>query len=181
MGAILRGGIKLANLARLTARVRTQHKNIGPMLPSASSFGCAVGAAAAAAVYYRYVLCRPRGRLPAPGATMRQLQLLQPAPRLADARFEVAQVPVPTPKHNELLVRVAAACVNPADYGACRLSNKPVPRPLGLECSGTIEATGGGLKAATFAMGSPIFCLPGSAWGLGSVRPASENTRNTRE
>jgi NADPH:quinone reductase-like Zn-dependent oxidoreductase len=65
-------------------------------------------------------------------------------------RLEVQEVPVPRPGHGQMLVRMAASPVNPSDlmtvkgeYGI----GATYPLVPGLEGSGTVVATGGGLMA----------------------------------
>jgi NADPH:quinone reductase-like Zn-dependent oxidoreductase len=77
--------------------------------------------------------------------TMRALVL--PAP---GAPLELREMPVPRPGPGEVLVRMAAAPINPSDlamlggeYGL----NWPYPLVPGLEGSGTVAETGGGLMA----------------------------------
>jgi NADPH:quinone reductase len=70
-----------------------------------------------------------------------------------DGRSEsisVARVPVPTPRHGEVLIKMTAAPINPSDlmfvrglYGF----QKPAPAIPGFEGSGTVVASGGGLMA----------------------------------
>jgi NADPH:quinone reductase-like Zn-dependent oxidoreductase len=72
--------------------------------------------------------------------------------------LEVAEVPRPDAGPGEVLVRVAAAGVNPADWkirsGAVRRFGEP-PFTLGLDLSGVVEAVGGG--ASAFRPGDAVF------------------------
>ena len=74
--------------------------------------------------------------------------------------LKVVEKPVPQPKPGQVLVKIAAAPVNPADlafmngqYGV----RKPLPRVPGWEGSGTVIAAGGGL-AARFFLGRRVAC-----------------------
>src|SRR5260370_40167491 len=79
---------------------------------------------------------------------MRAVQILA-----YDAKPEsmaVTRIPVPRPGPGEVLVRMAAAPINPSDvtfisglYGV----KKPLPAGSGLEGSGTVVAPGGGVVA----------------------------------
>ncbi|MFF0519474.1 NADP-dependent oxidoreductase [Actinomadura nitritigenes] len=72
--------------------------------------------------------------------------------------LEVAEVPRPEAGPGEVLVRVAAAGVNPADWkirsGAVRRFGEP-PFTLGLDVAGVVEAVGGGVAA--FRPGDAVF------------------------
>jgi NADPH:quinone reductase-like Zn-dependent oxidoreductase len=72
--------------------------------------------------------------------------------------LEVAEVPRPDAGPGEVLVRVAAAGVNPADWkirsGAVRRFGEP-PFTLGLDLAGVVEAVGGG--ASAFRPGDAVF------------------------
>ena len=60
----------------------------------------------------------------------------------------------PEPGEGELLIRVHAASVNPADWKSRRgYREAPLPRVLGIDISGTIEAS----RAAGFAEGDQVF------------------------
>jgi len=69
-------------------------------------------------------------------------------------------LPTPTPGEGELLVRVQAAGVNPADWkrrSNLRRSPDPFPgdTPMGLEAAGVVEAVGSGTEG--FAVGNRVF------------------------
>ena len=63
----------------------------------------------------------------------------------------IETVSLPTPKSGEVLIRVAAAPVNPSDYGEWKGEDHTLeaPRPIGKEGSGVVVASGGGAYAAT--------------------------------
>lgn len=91
-------------------------------------------------------------------ATMRALEL-QMYDGLAES-LRVVERPRPIPGRNEVLVKIAAAPINPSDllflrgqYGL----RKTLPVVPGLECSGTIVDTGGELRARTM-LGRRVAC-----------------------
>lgn len=93
----------------------------------------------------------------------------------------VSQIPVPQPGHGQVLVRIAAAPVNPSDlafihglYGF----RKALPAIPGFEASGTVVATGGGLMPRLL-LGRRVACaaadpdIPGGTWADYLVTNAS--------
>lgn len=73
--------------------------------------------------------------------TMKRVVLVQPDADMSKVQMEVEEVPVPTPRNGEVLIRVSAAPVNPSDYGEW----KTVPKSgefkrtaLGKEGSGVV-------------------------------------------
>jgi NADPH:quinone reductase-like Zn-dependent oxidoreductase len=65
----------------------------------------------------------------------------------------------PEPGDGEVLIRVRAASVNPADWKARRgLREMPLPAVLGYDVSGTVEVS----RSATFAEGDEVFGRPAS-------------------
>src|SRR5262245_24368326 len=87
--------------------------------------------------------------------------------------IEIRDIEIPTPKDNEILIRVHAATICAADYrlargvrsvpgrAITRLRKKPII--LGLEISGTVECLG---KAVTrFRPGDQVFGGPGFKFG----------------
>src|SRR5215510_1523145 len=60
---------------------------------------------------------------------------------------ELEEVERPTPRDNELLVKVRAAAVNPVDWkirdGLGNIFGLKLPLILGCEVAGTVEAVGG--------------------------------------
>ena len=92
----------------------------------------------------------------------------------------VTRIPVPRPNPGEVLVRMAAAPINPSDvmfisglYGM----KKPLPAIAGFEGSGTVVATGGGLMGRLM-MGKRVAChaadakIAGGTWAEYLVTPA---------
>ncbi len=72
--------------------------------------------------------------------------------------LETVEVPRPTPQPGEVLVRVAATSVNPADWklrsGALPHFGEP-PFTLGLDVSGTVAEVGAGVTV--FGLGDEVF------------------------
>jgi NADPH:quinone reductase-like Zn-dependent oxidoreductase len=66
-------------------------------------------------------------------------------------------VPPPKPAPDEVLVRVHAAGVNPCDWKMCdgRCGPPPMPRTLGCDFSGVVEALGSGVT--DFFVGQSVF------------------------
>ena len=63
---------------------------------------------------------------------------------------------LPDPGPNRIRVRVHACGLNPADWALCRgLFAGNLPRGIGLEVSGTVDAVGGGVEDA--AVGDAVF------------------------
>lgn len=80
----------------------------------------------------------------------------------------IGQVPVPSPGPGQVLVRMAAAPINPSDLGFMRGSygfQKPFPVVPGFEGSGTVVAAGPGL-ISRFMMGKRVACsaASGGSW-----------------
>jgi NADPH:quinone reductase-like Zn-dependent oxidoreductase len=95
----------------------------------------------------------------------------------------VADLPEPTPKQGEVLVRVKAAGVNPVDV-AVRAGHYPLlgepPFTIGWDIAGTVEAVGPGVDA--FAVGEHVFGMPNfpaaaSAYAELVAAPADELAR----
>lgn len=65
----------------------------------------------------------------------------------AAAALVVRKIPVPRPARGEVLIRMAAAPINPSDLGFLSGSSGTSPAPIvpGLEGSGTVVAAGAGL------------------------------------
>ena len=84
-------------------------------------------------------------------ATMRRLVLTHGAMDFDGVTIAVEECPIPTPRSGEVLVKVVAAPVNPSDYGKWKGKPGPPPKPvaMGLEGSGTVVASGGGVMAGS--------------------------------
>ena len=71
--------------------------------------------------------------------------------------LSVEQVPVPKPQSGELLVKVAAAPINPSDYGVWRNSkSERCPLAIGNEGSGVVVASGGGSARIVAGIGTKV-------------------------
>jgi len=74
------------------------------------------------------------------------------------------EVPDPTPKDGEVLLRIEAVGLNFADVLRRRGDDYPDPSPppftLGVEVAGTIAALGKG--ATSLEIGSPVLAIPGA-------------------
>lgn len=84
--------------------------------------------------------------------------------------FEPADLPDPAPGPGEVLVRIAAASVNPVDW-KIRRNGPPIapelPAVLGCDLAGTVVALGEGV--AGFAPGDAVFGCAGGVRGLGGT------------
>lgn len=79
----------------------------------------------------------------------------------------VRNVPVPAPGKGEVLVRMAAAPVNPSDLLLITNQSgqkRPYPLPAGREGSGTVVASGGGLIASRLLGKRVALAGSGGAW-----------------
>jgi NADPH:quinone reductase-like Zn-dependent oxidoreductase len=81
--------------------------------------------------------------------------------------LRLENIPIPTPGADELLVKVAAAGVNPVDYkiragGYPAVKQDQLPFVLGRDVAGTIVACG---AAARFSVGGNVFAVPGIGRG----------------
>jgi NADPH:quinone reductase-like Zn-dependent oxidoreductase len=86
--------------------------------------------------------------------------------------------PVPRPGVGEVLIRVAAAPINPSDLAFLRgryAFTKPLPAVPGIECSGTVVAAGSGMLARRL-QGKRVACAAsetgGGTWADYLVAPA---------
>ena len=111
--------------------------------------------------------------------TMRAVQLL--AYDGKPESISVKQVPVPQPGPGEVLVRIAAAPLNPSDVAFIRGLygfKKPLLAILGFEGSGTVVETGSGMMAR-FMKGRRVAChasspnIAGGTWAEYLVTPAN--------
>lgn len=86
----------------------------------------------------------------------------------ADA-FVPAELPVPAPRAGEVLIRVVASSVNPADVKLRRHGGALVPRSgvLGMDVAGVVVALGEGVSE--YRIGDRVF---GCAGGLGELQGA---------
>jgi NADPH:quinone reductase-like Zn-dependent oxidoreductase len=78
--------------------------------------------------------------------------------------LELDDLPIPQPQDDEVVVRVAAASVNPVDYkirsgGYPAVKDGQLPMVLGRDLSGTVEICG--TRAHTLKRGDPIFAMVG--------------------
>jgi NADPH:quinone reductase-like Zn-dependent oxidoreductase len=81
-------------------------------------------------------------------------------------RYE--EIDRPEPGEGEVLIKVHAASVNPADWKVRRgFMNKPLPTVLGYDVSGTVETS----RADGFAEGDEVFVAARRAAGTRSIRP----------
>lgn len=81
--------------------------------------------------------------VPAPVKTMRALVLED---FTNPAQFK--EIPIPTPKDGEVLIKMESAPINPSDLAFLKghySSDKPFPCVPGFEGSGVVVASGGGL------------------------------------
>ena len=74
--------------------------------------------------------------------------------------LEIVDVPRPTPAAGEILVRVAAAALNPVDgkTRAGKAIGLPLPLSVGWDFAGTVEQLGEGVDG--FAVGDRVFGMP---------------------
>jgi NADPH:quinone reductase-like Zn-dependent oxidoreductase len=82
--------------------------------------------------------------------------------------FRKADLPRPTLKPNQVLVKIAASGVNPLDTkiraGQAAHAKQPLPAILGLDMAGTVEEVGPGVS--TFAPGDEVYGMVGGVGGL---------------
>lgn len=83
---------------------------------------------------------------------------------VADCTIEIETAPTPTPKSGEVLVKVAAAPINPSDYGSWYKSKEEAyPMAIGSEGCGVVVATGGGLTTFRCPVGTKVGFVCGSS------------------
>jgi len=113
-------------------------------------------------IIYRF-LGRAKAAVSLP-AKMKRLVVLECAKdalQLQDYKVSVEEVDLPKPKHGEVLVKLAAATVNPSDQGdlyqAARGLPKGIvfPKVFGREGCGVVIASGGGIIAGN-AVGKKV-------------------------
>jgi NADPH2:quinone reductase len=85
------------------------------------------------------------------------------------APLTLVQLPRPVAAPGEVLVRIAAAGLNPLDTkiraGQAGHARQPAPAVLGIDMSGTVEAVGDGIEG--FAPGDAVYGMTG---GIGGVQ-----------
>ena len=70
--------------------------------------------------------------------------------------LRLEEVAVPSPGAGQIRVRVHACGLNPADWALCRgLFPGNLPRGIGLDVSGTVEAIGEGVTVVRIGQGGP--------------------------
>lgn len=85
---------------------------------------------------------------------MRSLRFHEYGPALDVLRLEDAEAPEPGP--GQIRIAVEACGLNPADRGLCSgLFGGDLPRGIGLDVSGTVEAIGAGVTGVE--VGDPVF------------------------
>ena len=90
-------------------------------------------------------------------ATMKRLVLTTPDEDMSKVVLSVEEVPVPKPRSGELLIKVAAAPINPSDYGVWRnTSLERCPLAIGNEGSGVVVASGGGSARIVAGVGTKV-------------------------
>jgi NADPH:quinone reductase len=97
--------------------------------------------------------------------TMRALELRDPQGEIP--RPVLVERPLPQPKRGEVLVRIAAAPINPNDVLFLRNRyevKKPLPVVVGFEGSGTVVGAGGGFLPRTM-IGRRVACAAGEGDG----------------
>ena len=82
--------------------------------------------------------------------------------------FRLVDVPTPTPRPGEVLVRIHASGVNPLDTkiraGAAAHARHPFPAILGVDLAGVVEAPGDGVTA--FRRGDEVYGMTGGVGGV---------------
>jgi NADPH:quinone reductase-like Zn-dependent oxidoreductase len=78
------------------------------------------------------------------------------------------EVPVPVPQHDEILVRIRAASVNPVDFkirsgGYPAVDASKLPFPMGRDASGVVERCG--KDVSTVAEGDAVYAMSGMGQG----------------
>lgn len=87
-----------------------------------------------------------------------------------DAQFQVAELPTPTPKTGQVLVKVAASSINVVDTMIRQMGSElpfapAFPAVLGMDFAGTVEAVGEGVL--DYAPGDEVY---GCAGGLADLQ-----------
>ena len=94
---------------------------------------------------------------------MRRLVVASPGKgtAVADCTVVVQTVPTPIPSSGEVLIKVAAAPINPSDYGSWYKGTNtrgvaPYPMVMGLEGCGVVVATSGFIAGYRFPIGTKV-------------------------
>ena len=126
------------------------------LLSSASAIPTILAIAVASLLLFVFLRSRPKGGKNLP-EKMKRLVVLETPDKFEgfndfkDFKVRVEEAPVPTPGPGEVLVKMAAAVVNPSDEGdlsqAAKGKGEPLPRVFGREGSGVVVASGGGFMA----------------------------------
>ena len=126
------------------------------MLTSASAIPTILAVVVASLGLLYFLRSRPKGGKNIP-EKMKRLVVLETPDKfegwndLKDFKVRVEQASVPTPGPGEVLVKMAAAVVNPSDEKdlsqAAEGKGNPLPRVFGREGSGVVVASGGGFMA----------------------------------
>jgi len=159
---------------------------IGGIVAGCAAFGLAI------AVYWRIQQARSMGKVP---TRMRVVHLVNFIANENDIKsaFRVDEIDVPPLRPGEVLVRVEASPINPSDvssmagtYGGApsksssakdskEAQGSGLPVQLGLEGSGQVVATGGGLLGG-LVLGKRVACVSprsgGRLWAEYAVVPA---------
>ena len=95
--------------------------------------------------------------------TMKRLVVTAPGKDVASCKIEIEVVPVPKPGSGEVLIKVAAAAINPSDYMAWHgCKQEDCPFAMGSEGSGVVVATGEGYATSL----STFTCKVGTKVGF---------------
>jgi NADPH:quinone reductase len=99
-------------------------------------------------------------------ATMRAVQLNEP-----NGRLTLREMPVPHPQAGQVLVRMAAAPINPSDLGSLSglsySGERTFPFTMGIEGSGTVVEAGEGWMPRLLTGG--LLGNAGRQWNLGGI------------
>ena len=108
--------------------------------------------------------------------TMKRLVVTAPGTDVATCKIEVQEVPVPEPSSNEVLIKVAAAPINPSDYGTWfRCRPEQCPFAMGKEGSGVVVKAGGAVSSFAHPVGSKVgFCRLEKVWILSIRKPIQD-------
>lgn len=113
-----------------------------------SQVGYVLSSSLAAAVVTYILASRPKRLHQAP-AKQKRLVLVEPNANLDAAKLVVEEADVPKPRSGQVLVMMAAAPVNPSDFGSWKSGppGEKLPRQIGNEGAGIVIASGGGVFA----------------------------------